>query len=93
MAIRLALGSQRSSVMRLILLSGAKLGLVGCGIGAIAAVFATRLLRSFLFEVDPLDPTVIVLAAISIFLLALAASVIPARRAATIEPMQALRSE
>jgi ABC-type antimicrobial peptide transport system permease subunit len=66
---------------------------VGCGIGAIAAVFATRLLRSFLFEVDPLDPTVIVLAAISIFLLALAASVIPARRAATIEPMQALRSE
>jgi putative ABC transport system permease protein len=93
MAIRLALGSQRASVMRLILASAAKLGLIGCGIGAIAALFATRLLRSMLFEVDPLDPAVIVLAAISIFLLALAASVVPARRAASIEPMQALRSE
>ena len=56
-------------------------------------VFATRLMRSMLFQVDPLDPTVIVLAAISIFLLALAASVIPARRAASVEPMQALRAE
>src|SRR6202035_2364950 len=51
MAIRLALGSQRSSVLRLILLSAAKLGLIGCGIGAVVAVFATRLLRSFLFQV------------------------------------------
>jgi ABC-type lipoprotein release transport system permease subunit len=79
--------------MRLVLASGAKLGLAGCSIGAIAAVFATRLMRSMLFQVDPLDPTVIVLAAISIFLLALAASVVPARRAASIEPMQALRAE
>jgi ABC-type lipoprotein release transport system permease subunit len=93
MAIRLALGSPRSRVMSIILTSGAKLGLVGCGIGALAALFATRLLRSLLFEVDPLDPLVIVLAALSIFLLALAASVIPARRAAVIEPMQALRAE
>jgi predicted permease len=93
MAIRLALGSQRASVMRLVLASGAKLGLIGCGIGAIGAVFATRLLRSMLFQVDPLDPFVLALAAISIFLLALAASVVPARRAASIEPMQALRTE
>jgi ABC-type antimicrobial peptide transport system permease subunit len=93
MAIRLALGSQRSSVMRLVLASGAKLGLAGCGLGAIGAVFATRLLRSMLFEVDPLDPAVLILAAVSIFLLALAASVVPARRAASIDPIQALRAE
>jgi predicted permease len=93
MAIRLALGSQRSNVMRLVLFSGAKLGLTGCAIGAIGAVFATRLLRSLLFQVDPVDPFVMVLAAISIFLLALAASLVPARRAASIEPMQALRTE
>ena len=93
MAIRLALGSQRSSVMRLVLVSGARLGLAGCGIGAIAAVFATHLLRSMLFEVDSLDPIVIALSAVSILLLALAASVIPARRAASVEPMEALRSE
>jgi ABC-type antimicrobial peptide transport system permease subunit len=93
MAIRLALGAQRAGILRLVLVSGAKLGLTGCGIGAVAALFATRLLRSLLFEVDPLDPMVIGLAAISIFLLALAASAIPARRAASIEPMQALRAE
>jgi predicted permease len=93
MAIRLALGSQRSGVMRLILTSSAKLGLLGCTIGGIAAVFATRFLRSLLFEVDPLDPVVILLAAISIFLLALAASTIPAYRAGRIKPIDALRTE
>ena len=93
MAIRLALGSQRSSVMRLILISSAKLGLLGCGIGALAAVFATRLLGSLLFAVDPLDPIVIVLAALAIFLLTLAASAIPAYRAGSIEPVAALRAE
>lgn len=93
LAIRLALGSQRSSVLKLVLLSGMKLGLAGCAIGALGAVFATRLLRTLLFQVDPLDPLVLTLAAVSIFLLALAASVVPARRAASIEPMQALRAE
>ncbi len=93
MAIRLALGSQRSSVVRLILISSAKLGLLGCGIGALAAAFATPLLRSLLFAVDPLDPTIIVLAALSIFLLALVASALPAYRASSIEPIEALRAE
>ncbi len=93
MAIRLALGSQRSSILRMILVSGVKLGLAGCAIGAIAAAFATRLLRSLLFQVDTLDPTVLVLAIVSILLLAVAASVIPARRAASVEPMEALRTE
>jgi len=93
LAIRLALGSQRASVMRLVLLSGAKLGLAGCVLGAIGAVFATRLLRTMLFQVDPLDPGVLILAAIAIFLLAIIASLVPARRAASIDPMQALRAE
>jgi predicted permease len=93
LAIRLAMGAQRSSVLRLVLASGAKLGLAGCFIGGVAAVFSTRLLRSLLFNVNPLDPAVLVLAAISIFLLALAASIVPARRAASIEPMQALHME
>jgi predicted permease len=93
MAIRLALGSQRSGVMQIILASGAKLGLYGCGIGTLVAFFATRLLRSFLFEVDPLDPSVLILAALSIFVLAMATSLIPARRAAAVEPVRALRGE
>ncbi len=93
MAIRLALGAQRAGVMRLVLASAAKLGLLGCGIGAVAAVFATRLLRSMLFQVDPVDPVVIALATTAILLLTLGASVAPARRAAAIEPMEALRTE
>ncbi|HZQ93890.1 MAG TPA: FtsX-like permease family protein, partial [Candidatus Sulfotelmatobacter sp.] len=92
-AIRLALGSQRRGVIRLVLVSGSRLALAGCFIGAILAVFATRLLRSMLFQVDPLDPTVIVLATAFILLLALAASIIPARRAASIEPVEALRTQ
>ena len=91
LAIRLALGSQRASVMKLVLVSGAKLGLAGSAIGALAALFATRVLRSFLFQVDPLDPAVIVIASVSILGVALAASLIPARRAAAIEPIRALR--
>ena len=93
MAIRLALGSQRGSLMRLVLASALKLGLAGCGIGVVVAIFATRLLRSMLFQVDPLDPAILAVAAFSILLLVLAASVVPARRAASVEPMQALRTE
>ncbi|WP_058187391.1 ABC transporter permease [Terracidiphilus gabretensis] len=93
MAIRLALGSQRSNIVRLVLLSGTKLAAAGCGIGVVASLFATQLLKSLLFEVNPLDPAVIVLAAVGIFVLALAASLVPARRAAAIEPMRALRME
>jgi len=93
MAIRLALGSQRSALMRLVLSSAARLGLAGCAIGVIAALFTTRLLRSFLFQVNPLDPVVLLIAAACILLLALAASAIPARRAASIDPVDALRSE
>ena len=93
MAIRLALGAQRSSVMQMVLASGAKLGLAGCAIGAVAALFATRLLQSMLFEVSPLDPLVLSLAAVSIFALAVVASLVPARRVALVEPVEALRGE
>jgi len=93
MAIRMALGSQRSGIVQIVLASGAKLGLIGCVLGAVAAVFVMRFLRSLLFHVNPLDPLVMVLAAIAIFVLAIAASVIPALRTASIQPMQALRTE
>jgi len=93
MAIRLALGAQRNNVMRLILFSAARLGLAGCLIGGVAAIFATRLVRSMLFQVDPLDPTVIAFAIVAVFLLTLAASLAPARHAAAIEPVEALRTE
>jgi putative ABC transport system permease protein len=93
MAIRVALGAQRSSIRSLVLLSGAKLALVGCAIGVAGALAASRLLRSFLFGVSSYDPVVLTLAAVIALLLALAAALGPARRAASTEPMQALRAE
>jgi putative ABC transport system permease protein len=93
MAIRIALGSQRGNILRLVLISGAKLAAVGAVIGLAGAAGAAGLVRSFLFEVSPFDPVVLVLAAIAVLALALMASVIPARRAAAVDPIQALRGE
>jgi putative ABC transport system permease protein len=93
MALRMALGSQRSGILGLVLLSATKLGLAGCALGLIGAAAASRLLNSLLFEVSPFDPIVLTLSAIFVMLLALAASLIPAQRAASIDPMQALRAE
>jgi predicted permease len=92
-AIRMALGSQRSGIVQLVLRSGMMMALVGCLLGLGGAAAASGLLRSFLFGVNPFDPLVMVLAAASVFLLAFAASVIPACRAASVDPIQALRSE
>jgi putative ABC transport system permease protein len=93
MALRMALGSQRSGILGLVLLSATKLGLAGCALGLIGAAAASRLLDSLLFEVSPFDPIVLTLSAVFVMLLALAASLIPAQRAASIDPMQALRAE
>jgi putative ABC transport system permease protein len=91
MAIRMALGSQRSGIIGLILTSGAKLALLGCVIGLAGAAACSHLLRSFLFGVSAFDPVVLTLAAFCVMLLAIAASLLPAQRAARIDPMQALR--
>ncbi len=93
MAIRLALGAPRSGVLRLILFSGAKLAGVGCVLGLAGALVVARLMRSLLFQVDPFDPLVVAGAAAAILMLALAASALPAQRAAAVDPMQALREE
>ncbi|MFZ1016112.1 MAG: ABC transporter permease, partial [Terracidiphilus sp.] len=93
MAIRMALGSQRAAIMRLILQSGAKLAAVGCVLGLGGAIAAAGLLRSLLFGVSPFDPLVLTFAVLGVLLLALAASALPALRAASINPMQALRGE
>jgi len=92
-AIRMALGSQRSGIMRLILESGVKLAAIGCVLGLAGAAAASTLLRSMLFGVSPYDPLVLAAAAVGVLLLALGASTLPAMRAASIDPMQALRGE
>jgi ABC-type antimicrobial peptide transport system permease subunit len=93
MAIRMALGSQRSGILRLVFASAAKLGVAGCAIGLLGAAAASHLLRSFLFNVSPFDPLVLLLAAVFVMLLASLASLLPALRAASIQPMKALRTD
>jgi ABC-type antimicrobial peptide transport system permease subunit len=91
MAIRMALGSRRGAIVQLVLNSGAKLALLGCAIGLGGAFAASRLLRSLLFGVSPFDPLVLSFAAVGVLLLALAASGLPALRAASTDPIRALR--
>ena len=91
-AIRMALGSQRAGILGLVVASGGKLAAIGCVIGLAGGLAASRMLRSFLFAVSPFDPVTLVIAAVLVLALALAASLLPARRAATIDPMRALRA-
>jgi ABC-type antimicrobial peptide transport system permease subunit len=89
----MALGSQRSGILRLILLSAVKLALAGCVIGLLATAAASRLLNSLLFAVSPFDPLVLSLAAAFVIVLVLAASLLPATRAASTNPVHALRAD
>jgi ABC-type antimicrobial peptide transport system permease subunit len=92
-ALRIALGSTRAAIFRLVLCSSAwtaVLGLVTGGLGSLAAV---RLLRSMLFGVTPFDPTTYCVAAALLVLTVFLSGFSPARRAASVQPMQALRTE
>ena len=74
-------------------ISGLKLAAIGCVLGLAGAVAASGILRCFLFHVSPFDPVVLILATVAVFVLALAASALPARRAASVNPLAALRGE
>jgi putative ABC transport system permease protein len=91
--IRMALGAQRRDVLRLILRQGARLALVGLGVGVIFALLLTRFMTSLLFEVSAMDP--LTFCAVAIFLLgvAMTACYIPARRAMRIDPIVAVRHQ
>jgi predicted permease len=93
MAIRIALGSQRSGILGLVFTSAAKLAVAGCVLGLLGAAAASHLLQSLLFGVNPFDPLVLATAAAFVLMLALAASLLPARRAASIDPIKALRAD
>jgi ABC-type antimicrobial peptide transport system permease subunit len=89
----MALGAERGQVLRLVLGQGLALAAIGAGIGLVASFVAMRFLSTMLYGVRPTDPITFAGSSAVVILVALAASWIPARRAASIDPMQALRTE
>ncbi|MDR3771835.1 MAG: ABC transporter permease [Terracidiphilus sp.] len=91
-AIRMALGAQRSRIARMVLFSGARMALAGCGLGVVGSIAVSHLIGSFLFGVSATDPPIYAAAVITMVAMTLIASALPARRAASTDPLDALRA-
>ncbi|MGO9340592.1 MAG: ABC transporter permease [Terracidiphilus sp.] len=91
--VRMALGATRASVAQLVLRQGSVLVGAGLGVGLVLAFAAGRLVKSFLYQVEPLDLGTYAAVVIALAVIGLSASLLPARKAASIEPMQALRED
>jgi putative ABC transport system permease protein len=91
--IRMALGADRAHVLRLILRQGARIGMLGLLIGTAAAYLSTRALAGMLYGVDPHDPLIFASIAVSLLVVVVLASYVPARRATCVDPLIALRYE
>jgi len=91
--IRLALGATRANILGMALMESLWLVSAGVAIGALATLATTRLISTLLYEVDAADPFTVTRAALLLFAVAALAAFLPARRAARIDPMEALRHE
>jgi ABC-type antimicrobial peptide transport system permease subunit len=91
--LRMALGAQRYSVLSMVIRRGMVLVLVGCGLGVILAIALTRVVASLLYGVTPTDPLTFILTILLLGAVAFVSCWLPARRAARIDPMAALRYE
>jgi predicted permease len=92
-AVRMALGARTAQVLGAVMREGLALAAIGTALGLAGALALTRLLAGMLYEVSPTDPTTFAATAALVMLLALLANYLPARRAAALAPMEALRHE
>jgi putative ABC transport system permease protein len=93
LGVRLALGAGTEDVLRLVLTQGMQLVLFGVGIGLVAALALSRVLRSMLFNVSATDPLTFVLISLLLVVVTLLATWLPARRATRVDPVVVLRQE
>ncbi len=93
LGVRIALGAHHGSILRLGLRHGVTVAAIGIGIGLVASIAVTRAIQSLLVGVTPTDPTTFVGVSLLLAAVALVASYVPARRAAQVDPLLALRSE
>jgi ABC-type antimicrobial peptide transport system permease subunit len=91
--IRMALGAQRQTITAMFLRDGLRLTGIGAGCGLLAAFASMRLMSSLLFNVSPVDPVTYAAITAGVFAAACLACYLPSRRAATVEPVKALRAE
>ncbi len=91
--VRMALGAGRRTVVQMIVRSGLTHAIVGSALGLVAALVSTRALTTVLYDVSASDPTALAAVTAVLLAVALAASWLPARRAATIDPLEAIRHE
>jgi ABC-type antimicrobial peptide transport system permease subunit len=91
--VRMALGAQKSDILKLIVGHGAQLAGIGIGIGLAIALGLMRVMSKLLFGVNATDPVTFIVTAAVIFVVALAASAIPALKAIKVDPIVALRCE
>ena len=91
--VRMALGAQRTDVLRLVLLDGVRLAAVGIALGALVALALSRFVAPLLFETSPRDPIVFGTVVLVLLTVAVTASLLPGRRATRVDPAEALRTE
>lgn len=89
--VRMALGAEPADILRLVLREGGMLALGGIGVGLVGAFFAAHLLGSLLYDIAPTNPATFAVTASVLLLIALVATLVPARRASRVDPVRALR--